>query len=116
MLELAKRVQLLGRWGKLGHPAPRMLLGAPTAPQGGGDPRSQHHLASEHQRDAKVVNPRRQQSGPVLQAHPIQGSFFFFFFYTDWKARCDTPRPALQLDRAAGSSCPSSWTAGHLAC
>lgn len=114
MLELAKRVQLLGRWGKLGHPAPRMLLGAPTAPQGGGDPRSQHHLASEHQRDAKVVNPRRQQSGPVLQAHPIQGSFFFF--NTDWKARCDTPRPALQLDRAAGSSCPSSGTAGHLVC
>lgn len=79
MLELAKRVQLLGRWGKLGHPAPRMLLGTQAAPQGRGDPKSQHHLASEHQRDAKVVNPKRQQSGPVLQAHWIQDLFFFFF-------------------------------------
>lgn len=35
----------------------RMLLGALAAPQGGGDPRSQHHLASECQRDIRVVNP-----------------------------------------------------------
>lgn len=104
MLELTKRVQLLERWGKLGHRAPHMPLGAPTAPQGRGDPRIQHHLASKHQRDAKVVNPRRQQSGPVLQANGIQGSVV----YTDWKARQDTACPALQLDKPAISSCPSS--------